>query len=313
MASDAIDARGAGGGPLRPCARFAVRRLVDAPIIHPSMPGLEGERGENINGPSLVRVPDWIDGALGRYYLYFAHHGGAYIRMAYADVLTGPWTVYEPGVLHMDRAPGRAHIASPDVHCDSERRQLRMYFHQPAPASLAHLNQVSFVAHSADGLHFNVEPSILGAFYFRVFQYGGWHYAFAKGISYRSSDGLSPFEKGPTHLPRCRHTALWQEGHVLHLIFSRSEDAPESLLYTWADLRADWREWTFAEPELLLAPQRDWEGAHLPVEPSRMGRAKGAVNQLRDPAIYIEGERLYLLYSVAGERGIAIAELERIP
>ena len=33
------------------------------------------------------------------------------------------------------------------------------------------------------------------------------------------------------------------------------------------------------------------------------------VNQLRDPAIFEEDGRIYLLYSVAGESGIAIAEL----
>jgi hypothetical protein len=31
--------------------------------------------------------------------------------------------------------------------------------------------------------------------------------------------------------------------------------------------------------------------------------------QLRDPAIFRESGRTYLLYSVAGERGIAIAEM----
>jgi hypothetical protein len=33
------------------------------------------------------------------------------------------------------------------------------------------------------------------------------------------------------------------------------------------------------------------------------------VRQLRDPAIFTEDGRTYLLYSVAGESGIAIAEL----
>ena len=33
------------------------------------------------------------------------------------------------------------------------------------------------------------------------------------------------------------------------------------------------------------------------------------VNQLRDPAIYVEDERIYLLYAVAGESGIAIARV----
>ena len=35
------------------------------------------------------------------------------------------------------------------------------------------------------------------------------------------------------------------------------------------------------------------------------------VRQLRDPAVYEEGERLWLLYAVQGESGIAIAEIAR--
>ena len=37
------------------------------------------------------------------------------------------------------------------------------------------------------------------------------------------------------------------------------------------------------------------------------------VNQLRDPAIYEEDGRVYLLYTVAGERGIALAEVHVSP
>src|SRR4051812_27614106 len=54
---------------------------------------------DNINGPSVIRVPSWINRPLGRYYMYFAHHMGHFIRLAYADQLTGPWKIYEPGVL----------------------------------------------------------------------------------------------------------------------------------------------------------------------------------------------------------------------
>ena len=32
--------------------------------------------------------------------------------------------------------------------------------------------------------------------------------------------------------------------------------------------------------------------------------------KLRDPAVFVEGDHVYLLYSVAGESGIAIAEVE---
>ena len=66
-------------------------------LIHPDMPELDREHGfSNINGPSLVRVPEWVENPLGRYYLYFAHHRGAYIRLAYADAIEGPYTVYRP-------------------------------------------------------------------------------------------------------------------------------------------------------------------------------------------------------------------------
>ena len=36
------------------------------------------------------------------------------------------------------------------------------------------------------------------------------------------------------------------------------------------------------------------------------------VNQLRDPAIFEEGGRIFLLYAIAGEQGIAIGELSKI-
>ena len=41
------------------------------------MPEIDREHGfSNINGPSLVRVPEWVEDPLGKYYLYFAHHRG---------------------------------------------------------------------------------------------------------------------------------------------------------------------------------------------------------------------------------------------
>jgi hypothetical protein len=46
-----------------------VQRLLDGPIIST---GLHPSIGPNIQGPSMIRVPDWIDGRLGDYYLYFA-------------------------------------------------------------------------------------------------------------------------------------------------------------------------------------------------------------------------------------------------
>ncbi len=78
-----------------------VTRLIEAPIITPD---LHPSIGENIQGPSLIRVPDWVKDPLGAYYLYFADHKGSYIRLAYADDLGGPWTVHPPGSLQLSNS-----------------------------------------------------------------------------------------------------------------------------------------------------------------------------------------------------------------
>src|SRR6266508_2510136 len=73
-------------------------RLAQNPLITvDTSPSLGG----NVNGPTVIRVPAWVDRPLGRYYMYFANHMGEFIRLAYADAVTGPWKVHEPGVLHV--------------------------------------------------------------------------------------------------------------------------------------------------------------------------------------------------------------------
>ncbi|MCH8102037.1 MAG: hypothetical protein IIB28_02630 [Chloroflexi bacterium] len=52
------------------------------------------------------------------------------------------------------------------------------------------------------------------------------------------------------------------------------------------------------------------KGAGEPLAPSARGIIEPPVNQLRDPCIFEDGDATYLLYAVAGERGIAIARLE---
>ena len=70
------------------------------------------------------------------------------------------------------------------------------------------------------------------------------------------------------------------------------------------------RAWKETEAIEILRPERPWEGADAPLDPSVRSTAYGHVNQLRDPAIFEEDGHVYLLYSVAGESGIAIAEVE---
>ncbi|MEY8251005.1 MAG: hypothetical protein RPR91_01350, partial [Colwellia sp.] len=76
------------------------------------------------------------------------------------------------------------------------------------------------------------------------------------------------------------------------------------------DLRPDWTKWQESEETIVLRPERDWEGANAPVEPSVRSTAYGYVKQLRDPTLYVEDVVVYMLYAVAGESGIALARVD---
>jgi hypothetical protein len=131
------------------------------------------------------------------------------------------------------------------------------------------------------------------------------------GVLYRSRDGLSGFEEGPRLFnPDMRHSALLKRGTTLYVFYTQRGDAPERIYVATIDLAGPWTDWRESEGVEVLRPERDWEGANLPVEPSRAGSINAPVNQLRDPAIFEEDGRVYLLYSVAGERGIALARVE---
>lgn len=285
-------------------------RLADNPIIVPAM---DDRMGDNVNGPSLIRVPNWVSEPLGRYYLYFAHHDGRYIRLAYSDALSGPWRTYRPGVLALGQTPFAGHVASPDVHVDHRRRQIRLYYHGSDTPTGGGGAQSSRVALSADGLHFtrrDNDPN-LGEPYLRMFRWQGMFYGLAMpGIFYRSADGLSGFVTGPTLFsPAMRHSAVAVDGDHLTVIYSNVGDCPERLLWSRVALTPDWRDWRATEPVTLLAPERDYEGAGLSRRPSARGMAEKPVCQLRDPALFGERGARYLLYAVAGEHGIAIARL----
>ena len=283
-----------------------VSRFPQNPIIRPGMPGLTGADGANINGPSLVAVPPWLPNALGRYYLYFADHNGSYIRLAYAAHLEGPWTIHVGGGLSLDDSEFDHHIASPDVHVDEAGRRIVMYYHgrrKDAPVT----RQTTHVAVSEDGIQFREHSQDLGASYFRVFRWRGDVYALAVGGElYRARNpadpwtemwetGVYPFRSEGTPRAPFRHAAVQLDGDTLTVYFSRVRDAPERIMRSTILLTDDWRSWRASDPVTLLEPAEPYEGADLPVEPSQGGAAPGRTRQLRDPAVFREGGRTYLL------------------
>ena len=312
---------------------YTVQRFGENPIIRPEM--LPGSDGSNIAGPSLIKVPDWVPNRLGRYYLYFAAHSGNYIRMAYADQLRGPWTVYAPGVLTLEQvrqqaekqgvaAPkvGTPHIASPDVHVDDVNRVIRMYFHARPVDPYIDWEHATGIAASADGLNFSLESTRpVGEPYFRVFRYESHYYAITnRAHLQRSTDGInweSTVSTGfvgdavdPVTGAEPRHSAIKLDGDLLSVFYTRVNDAPERVMVSTVVLSGEWTSWRLGPPRMVLAPEMDYEGVNLPIEQSRDGPCNEAQNALRDPAIYREADRVYLLYTCKCEiGGIAIGEL----
>jgi hypothetical protein len=260
-------------------------------------------------------VPEWIERPLGRYYLYFGHHDGRYIRLAFADTLLGPWHTHEPGVLPLHEAGFEGHVASPDVHVVEERREIRLYFHGSDTKSGGGGEQSTRVALSRDGLAFSARPGDLAPPYLRAFPRDGWWYALVMpGILHRSPDGLEGFERGPALFDdEMRHAAVRPVDGALQVFYTNIGDRPERILAATVNVGDDWRSWSASAPVTVLTPERDYEGAGLPQLHSLPGRARWPVHQLRDPAVFAEGDRTYLLYSVAGEQGIALAEVHDPP
>lgn len=298
-------------------------RVGVIPIIHP---GLSLSLGQNINGPSLIARPAWAPGP-GRYMLYFAHHRGQHIRLAFADEPAGPWSVHEPGVLPLSATPLArdrpdrpqpawaveagtdglyAHLASPDVHLDHGNRLFEMWFHGLAGDG----GQVSYRAISSDGLDWQVAGPPTPDTYLRVFTHRGRTYAMARGgrLMWLADDGA--FQPGPVPIGRdIRHVAVLVRGDRLHIVYSCIGDDPERICHTELDLAPDWPDWRQDAPETeLLRPARSWEGGGLPGSPSRVGAVDFA-NQLRDPALFVEGETVWLVYAGGGEAALGLARV----
>ena len=263
--------------------------------------------GGNINGASVIKTPQWLPDRLGRYYLYFSHHKGRFIRMAFSDNLEGQWRIYEEGTLHLNDAHQfRDHIASPDVHVDPKERKIRMYFHGVARSKPG---QWTGVATSKNGINFQAAPDLLGKFYFRVWENKGKWYAIAKnniagwGELYKAESPDGPFKLRGNFLKDMRHGAVITKGDDLEIFYTRVGDSPERILRCKVDMKPDWLQWTPTEPEEILRPECNYEGAGCEIKPSKHGSALG-VCELRDPFAMLTKDGLAIFYSGAGESNI---------
>jgi hypothetical protein len=327
-------------GPEAP--RITAQRFAENPLVTTRT---SASLGDNINGPTVIRVPAWVERPLGRYYMYFAHHMGMHIRLAYADRLEGPWRIHEPGVLPVASTAFHrpqpdppenlenfyTHVASPEIFVDESRRRLLLWVHgwytngqrwpvgEAAARDWARQNgygQYTQVAESANGLQFEVRPAVTRASYLRVFRHENLFYGMARlGQLLRSKDPMGVFDNGPNpfregpYANRVRHVAVAQRAATLVVFFTAIGDNPERVIAASIDRTGDWSGWRVSEAVDVLRPEAPYECPNLPSAPSVGGDVKEPVRQLRDPAIFEEDGRTFLFYSFCGEQGIAGAEL----
>jgi hypothetical protein len=289
-------------------------------------------------------------GRRGTFHMYFAHHKGRSIRMAWADDLAGPWRMHPDPVLALadslfepeDPPPDPAlpqpdwvaglkgdylyaHIASPDVHIDAASRarkgRLVMYYH----GLLRDGDQQSRVAFNDDGLTFTPRAPLIGPPYMRAARLNGvmylsmWAGQLAQARDWTGPFDLAPMEILPPYLTggtdpktgrQIRHGHLFAHQGRLHMTVSRIGDAPEALLHCEVVPADSWTDWRFGPVREMLRAAPGWEGGDLPVQTSEMGTAMDRVNELRDPALFLDQGQVYLAYCGGGESGIGIARID---
>tara|TARA_B100000586_G_C20082253_1_gene415944 strand:+ start:469 stop:1461 length:993 start_codon:yes stop_codon:yes gene_type:complete len=326
-----------------------VKKFKNGLIIHP---GLSEEIGQNIQGPSLIKTPDWISNKLAKYYLYFADHKGDHIKLAYSDNLLGPWKILNGGTLQLHQSeflthkpiipnnydlnkmgisqpdgynpeklqtqyiPSRLddmtipHIASPDVHTDDINKKIVMYYHGLEKFGF----QLTRVATSDDGINFKAEKKTIGRSYFRRFEYKNKTFGMSMpGVFYENSGNISEYTEITTLFDNnMRHSALIVINDLLHVFYSNVGDIPERIYLSTINISKPYNEWEESNPIEVIRPVFEWEGATLPLESSSRSAINIPVNQIRDPAIFVENENIYILYSVRGENGIGICSIEFI-
>ncbi len=96
----------------------------------------------------------------------------------------------------------------------------------------------------------------------------------------------------------------------LYVFYSCIGHKPERILVSVIELTDTWiSEWKPSYPIEVLRPEMEYEGAKILMRISEGGLTPDPLHELRDPCIFSEDGQDYLIYSVAGEAGIAIAKL----
>lgn len=106
-----------------------------------------------------------------------------------------------------------------------------------------------------------------------------------------------------------RHLSVNLKGDVIEVFYSGLYQTPERIMKF--DILVDEfpKNWAVSNSQCVRAPTENWEGSQFKLIPSKKSYGNKR-NQLRDPFLFNDSGKNYLFYSVAGESGIAVAELK---
>ena len=134
------------------------------------------------------------------------------------------------------------------------------------------------------------------------------------GFFYKFSKNLKKYETRKRLIleTKVRYPSLLIQENILYLIYSSVGDIPEKIVCRKINLdNSDWNKWKAGPEHQLLKAELPWEGSVLKSKKSVKGASVELINELRNPSVFKdEDDKMYLLYSGGGEKGIGIAELK---
>lgn len=224
----------------------------------------------------------------------------------------------------MNSIPGYGHLASPDVHIINNK--ICMFYHCPYKNGIT--SQSTFYAYSNDGLKFISETKNIIWPYFRKFTIENDIYGLAMKsgklckiitlqlkqngcnsvtVVFKKVNGT--YKEIGEILPFSRHTCVLVINKVIYVFFSNVTDNPEHIKVGELIINEKNNACNITNIKSIIEPELYYEHHNSEFIKSDYGGTNNFVRQLRDPYVFNDDKDIYILYTVCGEKGIAIAKI----
>lgn len=276
---------------------------------------------ENINGPCVIQwnLPPIIPFRKKLYLMYFADHWGTYIRVAWSLKPSGSFTripFLRPLLIRAHFDDRVNHVASPEV----VRQGQKTYLFTHSPIKRLDGKQVTFLSRLRLGVFCSKPKQTDLPSYARFFNHVGRLYAitFRADIfefdiqtlaSTRIEVDKKPLLTSDAPVEAVRHPHVVKYLDQLLVFYTRTGDAPERIFVSRMEFKSQTNV-GFGEPIEVIRPEMNYEGALLPIAPSKKGKSQNPEQSLRDPFVAVFDKDCFLYYAVSGERGIACLKID---